>query len=51
MASFYLVSEKTDKEIVEIMCLRQKTIEIYREYLFEKLEAKSDIRHIIHPIK
>ena len=45
------VSEKTYKEIAEIMCLSPKTLENYRESLFEKLEVKSRIGLVIYAIK
>ncbi|UMB59532.1 response regulator transcription factor [Lutibacter sp. A80] len=45
------VSEKTYKEIAEVMCLSPKTVENYREALFEKLEVKSRIGLVIYAIK
>lgn len=45
------VSEKTYKEIAEVMCLSPKTLENYRESLFEKLEVKSRIGLVIYAIK
>ena len=45
------VSERTYKEIAEVMCLSPKTIENYRESLFEKLDVKSRIGIVIYAIK
>jgi DNA-binding NarL/FixJ family response regulator len=45
------VSEKTYKEISEVMCLSPKTLENYRESLFEKLEVKTRIGLVIYAIK
>ncbi|UMB53017.1 response regulator transcription factor [Lutibacter sp. A64] len=45
------VSEKTYKQIAEAMCLSPKTVENYREALFEKLEVKSRIGLVIYAIK
>lgn len=45
------VSERTYKEIASIMCLSPKTIENYRESLFEKLEVKSRIGLVLFAIK
>lgn len=45
------VSEKTYREIAEVMCLSPKTLENYRESLFEKLEVKTRIGLVIYAIK
>ena len=45
------VSEKTYKQIADAMCLSPKTVENYREALFEKLEVKSRIGLVIYAIK
>lgn len=45
------VSERTYKEISEVMCLSPKTLENYRESLFEKLEVKTRIGLVIYAIK
>ena len=45
------VSEKTYKEIADVMCLSPKTLENYRESLFEKLEVKTRIGLVIYAIK
>lgn len=45
------VSERTYKEIAEVMFLSPKTVENYREALFEKLEVKSRIGLVIYAIK
>ncbi len=45
------VSERTYKEIAEVMCLSPKTIENYREALFEKLEVKTRIGLVLYAIK
>ncbi|MDP3313895.1 response regulator transcription factor [Lutibacter sp.] len=45
------VSEKTYREIAEVMFLSPKTVENYREALFEKLEVKSRIGLVIYAIK
>ena len=44
-------SERTYKEIADVMCLSPKTVENYREALFEKLEAKSRIGLVLYAIK
>lgn len=44
-------SEMTYKQIAELMFLSPKTIENYREALFEKLEAKTRIGLVLYAIK
>lgn len=44
-------SEKTYKEIASEMCLSPKTIDGYRESLFEKLQVKSRIGLVLYAIK
>ena len=44
-------SEMTYKEIANIMCLSPKTVENYREALFEKLNAKTRIGLVLYAIK
>lgn len=44
-------SEKTYKEIADVMCLSPKTIDGYREALFEKLEIKTRIGLVLYAIK
>ncbi len=44
-------SEMTYKQISEIMFLSPKTVENYREALFEKLEVKSRIGLVLYAIK
>jgi DNA-binding NarL/FixJ family response regulator len=44
-------SEKTYKEIASEMCLSPKTIDGYRESLFDKLEIKSRIGLVLYAIK
>jgi DNA-binding NarL/FixJ family response regulator len=44
-------SERTYKEIAEVMCLSPKTIENYREALFDKLNAKTRIGLVLYAIK
>ncbi len=44
-------SERTYKEIAEVMCLSPKTVENYREALFEKLNAKTRIGLVLYAIK
>ena len=44
-------SEMTYKQIAEVMFLSPKTVENYREALFEKLEAKSRIGLVLYAIK
>ena len=44
-------TERTYKEIADIMCLSPKTVENYRESLFEKLNAKSRIGLVLFAIK
>jgi DNA-binding NarL/FixJ family response regulator len=44
-------SERTYKEIAEVMCLSPKTIENYREALFEKVNAKTRIGLVLFAIK
>jgi two-component system, NarL family, invasion response regulator UvrY len=45
------VSEKTYKEIADIMQLSPKTIDSYRDLLFKKLSAKSRIGLVLYAIK
>jgi DNA-binding NarL/FixJ family response regulator len=44
-------SERTYKEIADVMCLSPKTVENYREALFEKLNAKTRIGLVLYAIK
>ncbi|CAH0335927.1 Response regulator GacA [Flavobacterium sp. CECT 9288] len=44
-------TEKTYKEIADEMCLSPKTIDGYREVLFEKLEIKTRIGLVLYAIK
>lgn len=44
-------SEMTYKQIAEVMFLSPKTVENYREALFEKLEAKTRIGLVLYAIK
>ncbi|WP_166925130.1 response regulator transcription factor [Flavobacterium poyangense] len=44
-------SEKTYKEIASEMCLSPKTIDGYRECLFDKLEIKTRIGLVLYAIK
>jgi DNA-binding NarL/FixJ family response regulator len=44
-------TEKTYKEIAEGMCLSPKTIDGYRENLFQKLEIKTRIGLVLYAIK
>jgi two-component system, NarL family, invasion response regulator UvrY len=44
-------SEYTYKEIADIMCLSVKTIDGYRNALFEKLHAKSRVGLVLYAIK
>jgi DNA-binding NarL/FixJ family response regulator len=44
-------SEKTYKEIASEMCLSPRTIDGYRECLFEKLEIKTRIGLVLYAIK
>jgi DNA-binding NarL/FixJ family response regulator len=44
-------SEKTYKEIANEMCLSPKTIDGYRESLFDKLEIKTRIGLVLYAIK
>ncbi|ETN95678.1 two component transcriptional regulator, LuxR family [Zhouia amylolytica] len=47
----YACSEMTYKEIANEMCLSPKTIDGYRESLFEKLQVKSRIGLVLYAIK
>lgn len=47
----YACTEMTYKEIAEIMKLSPKTIDGYRDTLFEKLEVKSRIGLVLYAIK
>lgn len=44
-------TEKTYKEIADIMCLSPKTIDGYRENLFQKLDVKTRIGIVLYAIK
>ena len=44
-------SEMTYKEIASVMCLSPKTVENYRESLFEKVNAKTRIGLVLYAIK
>jgi DNA-binding NarL/FixJ family response regulator len=44
-------TEKTYKEIADGMCLSPKTIDGYREHLFQKLEIKTRIGLVLYAIK
>jgi DNA-binding NarL/FixJ family response regulator len=44
-------TEKTYKEIASEMCLSPKTIDGYRECLFDKLEIKTRIGLVLYAIK
>lgn len=44
-------SERTYKDIADEMCLSPKTVENYREALFEKLNAKTRIGLVLYAIK
>jgi DNA-binding NarL/FixJ family response regulator len=44
-------TERTYREIAEVMCLSPKTVENYREALFEKVEAKTRIGLVLYAIK
>tara|TARA_R110001583_G_scaffold15522_6_gene63914 strand:- start:355 stop:999 length:645 start_codon:yes stop_codon:yes gene_type:complete len=44
-------TERTYREIAEVMCLSPKTIENYRASLFEKLEAKTRIGLVLYAIR
>lgn len=44
-------SELTYKQVAEKMCLSPKTVENYREALFEKLNAKTRIGIVLYAIK
>jgi DNA-binding CsgD family transcriptional regulator len=44
-------TEKTYKEIADGMCLSPKTIDGYRENLFQKLEIKTRIGLVLYAIK
>ncbi|MWB94008.1 response regulator [Flavobacterium sp. GA093] len=47
----YACTEKTYKEIASEMCLSPKTIDGYRESLFDKLEIKTRIGLVLYAIK
>lgn len=47
----YACTEMTYKEIAEIMKLSPKTIDGYRDILFEKLEVKSRIGLVLYAVK
>jgi len=44
-------TEKTYKEIADIMCLSTKTIEGYRDSIYEKLEIKNRIGLVLYAIR
>ncbi|MFB9843386.1 response regulator transcription factor [Mucilaginibacter ginsenosidivorans] len=44
-------TELTYKEIAEHMCISSRTVEAYREQLFEKLQIKSRIGLVLYAIK
>lgn len=44
-------SEKTYKEIADVMCLSPKTVEGYRDVLFEKLSLRNRTGLVIYAIK
>lgn len=44
-------TERTYREIADVMCLSPKTVENYREALFEKLEARTRIGLVLYAIK
>ena len=44
-------SEKTYKEIADVMCLSPKTVEGYRDVLFEKLNLRNRTGLVIYAIK
>lgn len=44
-------SEKTYKEIADVMCLSPKTIDNYRDNLFKKLEVKNRIGLVLYAFK
>lgn len=46
-----ICSEKTYKEVAEIMCLSPKTIDGYRDQLFAKLNVKNRIGLVLYAIK
>lgn len=47
----HLCSEKTYKEIADIMCVSPRTVDSYRDNLLEKLNAKSRIGLVLYAIK
>jgi two-component system invasion response regulator UvrY len=47
----HLCSEKTYKEIADIMCVSPRTIDSYRDNLFDKLQAKSRIGLVLYAIR
>lgn len=46
-----ICSEKTYKEVADIMCLSPKTIDGYRDQLFVKLNVKNRIGLVLYAIK
>ena len=44
-------SDKTYKEIADVMCLSPKTIDNYRDTLFKKLEVRSRIGLVLYALK
>ncbi|MDF9797130.1 two-component system invasion response regulator UvrY [Catalinimonas alkaloidigena] len=47
----HIATELTYREIADIMCLSPRTIDGYRESLFEKLQVKNRIGLVIYAIK
>ena len=44
-------TEKTYKEIADVMCVSPRTVDGYREDLFEKLDVKSRVGLVVYAIK
>ncbi len=44
-------SDKTYKEIADVMCLSPKTVDNYRDTLFKKLEVRSRIGLVLYALK
>jgi len=47
----HTISEKSYKEIAELMCCSPRTVESYRDSLFEKLKLKSRVGLAVYAIK
>jgi DNA-binding NarL/FixJ family response regulator len=47
----HLCTDKTYKEIADIMCVSPRTVDSYRDNLLEKLNAKSRIGLVLYAIK